>query len=107
MGFPQSTAIRRNPMARYLLEVSYTPQAWAAQLEQPTNRIDALKPVLDTVGAKFESAFFAFGEYDIVAVIEAPDNTSAAALSLCFTSGGAVKTIKTTPLMTIEEGMEA
>ena len=94
-------------MARFLLEVSYTPQAWAAQLERPTNRIEALKPSLDTVGAKFESAYFAFGDYDIVAVIDAPDNVSAAALSLCFSAGGAVKAIKTTPLMTIDEGLEA
>ena len=94
-------------MPRFMLEVSYTPEAWAAQLENPTNRIEILKPVLDSVGARFESAHFAFGDYDIVAVIDAPDNISAAALSLTFSSGGAVKAIRTTPLMTIDEGLEA
>ena len=94
-------------MPRFMLEVSYTPEAWAAQLERPTNRIELLKPVLDSVGARFESAYFAFGEYDIVAIIESPDNTSAAALSLAFSAGGAIKKIRTTPLMTIEEGLEA
>ena len=94
-------------MARFLIEVAYTPQAWAAQLERPENRIEVLKPTLETVGAKFESAYFAFGEYDIIGIIDAPDNVSAAALSLCFSAGGALKACKTTPLMTIEEGMEA
>jgi uncharacterized protein with GYD domain len=94
-------------MPRFLLELAYTPEAWASQLEHPTNRIDVLKPVLDTVGARFESAYFAFGSYDIVAVIDAPDNISAAALSLAFSAGGSVRDISTTPLLTVEEGLEA
>lgn len=32
---------------------------------------------------------------------------SAAAAALAFSAGGALKSYKTTPLMTIEEGMEA
>lgn len=94
-------------MPRFLIEVAYTPEAWAAQLERPQNRIEVLKPVLQTVGARFESAYFAFGDVDIICIIDCPDNVSAAALSLCFSSGGALKAIKTTPLMTVEEGMEA
>jgi len=94
-------------MARFLIQVAYTPQAWAAQLERPENRIEVLKPTLASVDAKFETAYFAFGEYDIVAVIDAPDNVSAAALSLCFSAGGALRECKTTPLMTIDEGLEA
>jgi uncharacterized protein with GYD domain len=94
-------------MARFLLELSYTPEAWAAQLENPTNRPQAIKPALDTVGAKLETCFFAFGESDIVGIIECPDNVSAAALSLCINASGVVRSAKTTPLMTIEEGLEA
>lgn len=94
-------------MPRFLIEAAYTPEAWAAQLERPQNRIELLKPVLQTVGARFESAYFAFGDADIVCIVDCPDNVSAAALSLCFSSGGAIKSIKTIPLMTIEEGMEA
>jgi uncharacterized protein with GYD domain len=94
-------------MPRFLIEAAYTPEAWAALLENPTNRAEALKAVLDTCGARLETAFFAFGEYDIVAIIEAPDNASAAAISLAINSGGAVKACKTIPLMTMEEGMEA
>ncbi|MGH7661534.1 MAG: GYD domain-containing protein [Vulcanimicrobiaceae bacterium] len=94
-------------MARFLLELSYTPDAWAAQLENPTNRQQAIKPALDAVGAKIEICFFAFGESDIVGIVEAPDNVSAAALSLCINASGIVRSAKTTPLMTMEEGMEA
>ena len=94
-------------MARYLLELAYTPEAWAAQLESPQNRMEAVKPVLEALGARFESMYYAFGEYDLVGVVEAPDNMSAAAASIAFSAGGALKSVRTTPLMTVEEGIEA
>ncbi|HTJ26661.1 MAG TPA: GYD domain-containing protein [Candidatus Limnocylindria bacterium] len=93
-------------MARYLLELAYTPEAWAAQLESPQNRMEAVKPVLDSLGARFECMYYAFGEHDLIGIVEAPDNMSAAAASIAFSAGGALKSVRTTPLMTVEEGME-
>ncbi len=58
-------------------------------------------------GGRLESAYYAFGDYDVVAIVEVPDNVSAAAFSLALNAGGALKAAKTTPLMTVEEGMEA
>ncbi len=49
----------------------------------------------------------AFGEYDAIGIVEMPDNASAAAFSLAAAAGGGVKAFKTTPLMTVEEGIEA
>ena len=94
-------------MPHYLLQLAYTPEAWAAQLKNPQNRLEIVRPVIDRLGGRFETVYFAFGEYDIVAITEMPNNVGAAALSLAFTAGGAVKAIKTTPLMTIDEGIEA
>jgi uncharacterized protein with GYD domain len=51
--------------------------------------------------------YYAFGEYDVVGVTDFPDNVSAAALSMVASAGGAVKAIRTTPLMTVEEGIQA
>jgi uncharacterized protein with GYD domain len=95
-------------MARYLVQLTYTPEAWAALLQHPQDRMEAVRPLMERVGARFEGQlYFAFGEYDVVAIVDAPDNITAAALSLALTAGGAVKAIKTTPLMTIQEGIEA
>jgi uncharacterized protein with GYD domain len=94
-------------MPRFLCELSYTPEAWAALLENPTNRPQAIQPALNAVGAKFETVFFAFGDSDMVGILDAPDNISAAALSLCISASGVVKSCKTTPLMTVEDGIEA
>ena len=94
-------------MARYLVQFSYTPEAWAALLKNPQNRVEVVRPFLQRLGANFESTYFAYGDYDLVFIMEAPDNVSAAAISLAITAGGSVKNYKTTPLMTIEEGIEA
>jgi uncharacterized protein with GYD domain len=94
-------------MAHYLLQVAYTPQAWAALIKNPQDRVEALKPVLDKMGGKFESAYFAFGEYDIVAILQMPGNVDAAAFALAAAAGGAVKALKTTPLLSTAEGLEA
>jgi uncharacterized protein with GYD domain len=94
-------------MAHYLVQVAYTPEAWSALLRNPHDRVSALTPVLQKLGGRFEAAYFAFGEYDIVGILEMPGNVDVAAFSLAATAGGACKAFKTTPLMTIAEGIEA
>jgi uncharacterized protein with GYD domain len=94
-------------MASYLIQVAYTPQAWASLVQNPHDRTQVLKPVLEKLGGKFGATYFAFGEYDIIGVLEMPGNTDAAAFAIAAAAGGAIKSIKTTPLMTIEEGISA
>jgi uncharacterized protein with GYD domain len=94
-------------MAKYLFQGAYTSEPWAAQVQNPQNRLDVVRPVIERLGGRIECAYLAFGEYDIVAIFEMPDNISMAAFALAAAAGGAVKAMKTTPLMTIEEGIEA
>jgi uncharacterized protein with GYD domain len=94
-------------MPHYLLQVAYTPEAWATLLKNPQNRTEALRPVIERLGGRLHGAWLAFGEYDAVVVIEMPDNVSAAAFGMAVAGGGALKAVKTTPLITPEEGVEA
>ncbi|MBI2189282.1 MAG: GYD domain-containing protein [Acidobacteria bacterium] len=94
-------------MAHYLLQVAYTPEAWAGLIRNPQDRIKALQPVVQKLGGRFEAAYFSFGEYDIIAIVEMPSNVDAAAFSLAAAAGGACKAIKTTPLMSVQEGVQA
>jgi len=94
-------------MSHYLLQAAYTPEAWAAQLKNPQDRTEALRPAIERLGGRMECAYMSFGEYDIMVVVDMPDNVSAAAFSIAAAAGGAVKAIKTTPLTTMEEGIEA
>jgi uncharacterized protein with GYD domain len=94
-------------VAHYLVQAAYTPEYWAAMLKNPQNRVEVVRPAFEKVGARIEAVYFAFGKYDIVFIMEAPDNVSAAALSLALTASGVVKAYETTPLTTIEEGIAA
>lgn len=94
-------------MAHYLLQVAYTPDAWAGLIKNPQDRVKALTPMVEKMGGRFVSAYFSFGEYDIVSVLEFPGNVDAAAFALAAAAGGAVRALKTTPLLTTAEGLDA
>ncbi len=94
-------------MAHYLFQCSYTAEAWASLVQNPRNRLDAVRPVVEALGGSMESCWTAFGEYDVVAILQMPDHVSVAAFSMAVSAGGAIKAIKTTPLMSMEEGVEA
>jgi len=69
--------------------------------------MEAARPAYEQLGITLHDSWVAFGEYDAVVVIEAPGNVQAAAISMALTAGGAMSKVKTTPLMTWEEGVEA
>jgi len=94
-------------MASYLLQVGYTPEAWANLIANPHDRIDVVRPVVEKLGGKIVHAWFAFGDHDLIAVLEMPTSVEAAAFSLAAVAGGAIRSIKTTPLLTTAEGIEA
>lgn len=94
-------------MAYYLIQGSYTPEAWADLVKNPQNRLELNRAIAENLGVTIVGGWLAFGEYDFVLIIQAPDNTSEAAFSMVGWAGGALKSVKTTPLMTWEEGVEA
>lgn len=94
-------------MAHYLLQVGYTSEAWASIIATQSNRLDAVKPVIEKLGGKIEGGWLAFGDYDLITIVQMPSNVDAAAFSLAASAGGAVRSIKTTPLLTMEEGQAA
>ena len=94
-------------MGKYLVQVSYTPEAWGAMLKSPQNRVEAVRPAIEKLGGRIEGGWLSFGEYDIIIVAQMPDNASAAGFAIAVSAGGAVKAVKTTPLMSAEEGQEA
>ena len=94
-------------MAFYLVQLAYTSESWAAMIANPTNRVEAVTPVLEQVGGRFAGEWFAFGKYDVVFIMEASDNQAASAFAVAVTASGAVKSYKTTPLMAIDEGIAA
>ena len=94
-------------MPNFLIQVAYNEEAWSALVKSPQNRIEAVRPAIERLNGKIVNGYFSFGEYDVVVLTEFPDNVSAAAIAMAFASGGACKAVKTTPLLTTAEALEA
>jgi uncharacterized protein with GYD domain len=91
----------------YMLQLSYSAEAWAAMIKHPQDRVKAVNKVVEKLGGKVEAFWASFGDHDLVGVLEMPDNVSAAAFAVAIAGGGACKSVKTTPLLTIPEAVEA
>jgi uncharacterized protein with GYD domain len=91
-----------------MYQAAYTAEAWAAQLKKPAGRIETVSRAnCKKIGGKFIGAWYAFGEYDAVIIVEAPDAASMASVALAIAAGGSIKASKTTALMSVAEGVEA
>jgi uncharacterized protein with GYD domain len=90
-------------MPKFLIEASLTPQGVkGVQGEGGTARREAVTKAVESVGGRLESFHFSFGEHDVFAIADFPDNESAAAMALAVNSTGAVTT-RTVVLLTPEE----
>jgi uncharacterized protein with GYD domain len=94
-------------MPLYMTQVSYTPEAWAALAQSPEDRSEAFGNLAQTMGGRLLSFYNSFGEYDVLVIYEAPDESTAAAIVLAAVSPGHLSAAKTTVLLSAEEGMEA
>ncbi len=94
-------------MAYFLFQAAYTSEGTAALVKHPQDRTAAVRGSIEKLGGSVERFYFAFGDYDIIGIVQMPDNVSAAAFAMAVQAGGACKSVKTTPLLTNEEGIEA
>ena len=94
-------------MSSYLVQVSYAAPALSALIAHPQNRIEAVRKVVEGMGGAVAGSWLSFGDYDLITIIEMPDSVTAAAFALAISAGGSLKAVKTTPLLTLEEGLSA
>ena len=94
-------------MAFYLFKANYSAEAIKAMVAEPQDREAAGRKVIEALGAKLHSFFFALGDSDIIAIIEADDDTMMVAGSLLVSASGSFKSASTTKLMTSAEAMVA
>ena len=90
-------------MPKYLLNASYSAEGSKGLLKDGgTKRLGAARTLVESLGGKLDALYFAFGETDVVAIVDLPDNATAAAASLTIAGTGALAgTI--TVLLTPEE----
>ena len=94
-------------MPLYLSRFSYTPETWARLIGNPEDRRTAAQTYIESVGGKLHGFWYAFGEHDGYTLWEAPDNVSMAAVAVAIAGGGALSSLETTVLLTVDETIDA
>jgi uncharacterized protein with GYD domain len=90
-------------LPKYLFRASYTPEGAKGLIsEGGSGRMEVAARLAERLGGKLESYYFAFGEDDVVGILDLPDNVSMAAVNMTVGATGLVNT-KTTVLLTPEE----
>ena len=94
-------------MPLYLSRFSYTAETWARLIGNPEDRRKPAQDYIESVGGKLHGFWYAFGTHDGYSLWEAPDNVSMAAVALAIGGGGALSSLETTVLLTVEETIVA
>ena len=90
-------------MPKYLIQGSYTRAGLEGLVEDGgTGRRKAVEGLAKGVGGKVESFYFSFGGDDVFAVMDLPDDETAAALAVTIGRTGAVD-VRTSVLLTAEQ----
>jgi uncharacterized protein with GYD domain len=88
---------------KYLLQVSYTAEgARGLQKDGGSKRRAAANALVESVGGKLETFYYALGSTDVFATADLPDAAAAAAVSMTIAASGAAAA-KTTALLTVDE----
>jgi uncharacterized protein with GYD domain len=94
-------------MPSYLVQVAYTSEAMAAMIKKPQDRASVVGKAVAKLGGTLKEAWLTFGDYDTVVLVDMADNVSAAAFAMAISAGGSCSAVKTTPLLSVEEGIAA
>ena len=90
-------------MAKYLVEANYVGDGIKGLLKEGgTSRRTIVEEAAKTIGGSLEVFYYAFGDTDLYAIIDLPDNATTAGFALAIAASGTV-TLKTTVLLTPEE----
>jgi uncharacterized protein with GYD domain len=95
------------PLPLYLTRFSYSTDAVKALINQPQDRSAAAREVAESLDCKLVGFWYAFGEFDGVFLLEAPDNPAAAAVAMAVGASGALSEVETTVLLDMDEAQDA
>jgi len=90
-------------MPKYLIQARYTAQGIQGLVnDSASGRRADVQAAIGALGGKVEAFYYAFGDDDVVLILDLPNSITAAALSLTISGSGAVQ-VRTTPLLTVED----
>lgn len=77
-------------MGTYIALSSFTDQG-IRSIKDTTKRADAAREAARKFGASMPQLYWTLGKYDLVAIIEAPDDESATAFALAIAGAGNIR----------------
>jgi uncharacterized protein with GYD domain len=89
-------------MAMYVSLVNFTHEGLKTMKAKGVSRSDTVKRNVESLGGKLLHAFYCLGEYDVVAILEFPDNRAAMKAAVLNASLGHIR-IRTMPAVSREE----
>lgn len=90
-------------MPKYLVQARYTTEGIQGLVrDSASGRRADVQAAVKTLGGKVEAFYYAFGDDDVVIILDLPNSIKAAAVGLTVSGSGTVR-VRTTPLLTVEE----
>jgi uncharacterized protein with GYD domain len=78
-------------MPTYISLIKFTHQG-VTNIKEAPSRLDAGKQTLKAFGSELKAFYLTMGQYDLVTISEAPDDTAACKVALAVSSAGNVST---------------
>ena len=94
-------------MPLYMIQFAYTPDAKAALARVPEDRSVVFGKLVEDMGGRLNAFYNSLGEYDGVAIFEAPDERTAHSIELAASQPGHLKETKILVLLPVKESVEA
>src|SRR5579885_3075812 len=92
-------------MPIYVSLVKFSTQGVTTMKDQGVSRSDVVQQNIESLGGRLIDAYYCLGEYDVVAILEFPDNRTAMKAALLNSSLGHIK-ITTMPALSRDEWRE-
>ena len=93
-------------MARYMIEFSYTADAWAALVREPSDRSAGMDNLARAFGGQLVEAYYSFSDVDGVVLFDVPDHAAASGVALTALAQGHIRSYKMIPLLTSAETVQ-
>lgn len=94
-------------MPTFMTEAKLSEESLAVLSNKPSDRKREVKKVIEAYGGKLTSFYWMFGEYDVITIYEAPNNSVALAILMTLSAGGNVASHRTTALIPNDQAMKA
>ena len=94
-------------MSTFIIQGRYTRDAIKGMIVKPEDRADAISRLMAKAGGRLTGYYLTFGEYDFLAIVEAPSETQMAAALLAAASSGGLSDLHTMLALTSVEAKGA